>query len=1078
MKFSSTLLIPMLFLSNASHVHSTITLGFMESLECRFVELAVDLPNDQSAFEAKCQSEDGELFTVDDNNHVLPDLGENGLNIMHNSGRYQITFTNIMVNNAPVITTTPTTRIASLIDLETQEEVDIGSFAVEENGRRRIVAEEEDMIVRRRLGKVQGESTMAIVRVSGKNGIQPLKSVDGLANTFFGINNPNGQYFARRYELCSFGKKTFVPASDSLGNFVNGVTEIEITSIITGKNVHSVVNKIILALEAKFTYHLFNKFDNVVFVMPYGSTFNEGGTPDWMAFAYINQYLSVFNDQNVVYLSHQVHEVGHNLGLLHSSHDDQDYGDQSGIMGYGYTEEGAPQMCFNGAKSWFLGWYNDKAIEIDLDSISRRSIYLSFFGDYARVPTRSSTDVVLIKIGHYYMIYNLKKGINVGTKEFGNSVTVTYNDSFNELSVSKAALNEGQPYNLGGGFNFQFCAKTTTSSGVDQAQISLHRNGESSTCGSSFDSYLVEEENIRPEPQPTPDATNRPLPAVNPRPPSTPTPYPTRMPTKVPSTPEPTWIIFDGTCHACDDRPMDWFSYLGCAHEDSAYVIQTKCNKNGSWRSNKYCQLTCFQAGFGYDGDNCCRTSTGDIEPTPGPTAAPTAFPTHLPTPPPPTPAPTVAPIPDPTPEPTLSARQVGCADDEMAILVEIFTVNAPPNEIQWMLKERGLENPVAFHPGYASQGNYEHFYCMPPKEYEFHLQSSPVENDGYFVLSVDDEQYNEGPLKHFEVDYIHGACGDGEARFEFVFETGKRPDTVRWSLMDSSTGDEIYSGGPWGLFAGRSLSFFWSTCLDVNVCYTMLVESSNYDIAQTQYVGLSDDDGGGHYEVSFDSESIIISSFPEGNEEATTFGQCNFVPQEAMPTGVFGCFSGSSLVELENGKRNIRMQDAQIGDAVLTQDGSYEEIYSFGHINPKQIAEFVQLQTKSTTLELTSDHLLWLKGGFIPASLVKVGDILSNGEAIVKRQMVQRRGVYAPFTSSGTIVVNDVVCSTYITMQPDSAYMKVGIFVTPISWHWMDWMGEQLLLQLNLVNNHPQQYTVEGISVVRGAVVLPMVKW
>merc|ERR1712113_1245419 len=108
-------------------------------------------------------------------------------------------------------------------------------------------------------------------------------------------------------------------------------------------------------------------------------------------------------------------------------------------------------------------------------------------------------------------------------------------------------------------------------------------------------------------------------------------------------------------------------------------------------------------------------------------------------------------------------------------------------------------------------------------------------------------------------------------------------------------------------------------------------------------------------------------------------------------------CFSGDSTVELEDGKQ-MRMRDVQIGDAVLTKDGTYETIYSFGHVNPTQLANFVQLQTKSSTVELTNDHMIWVQDQqqYIPASSVTVGQVLSNGESIVKRRIVQRQGVYA----------------------------------------------------------------------------------
>ena len=52
-----------------------------------------------------------------------------------------------------------------------------------------------------------------------------------------------------------------------------------------------------------------------------------------------------------------MHDVGHNLGLGHSNEGAEEYGDESCIMGSGFSEEDGALICNNGAKSWQLGWY-------------------------------------------------------------------------------------------------------------------------------------------------------------------------------------------------------------------------------------------------------------------------------------------------------------------------------------------------------------------------------------------------------------------------------------------------------------------------------------------------------------------------------------------------------------------------------------------------------------------------------------------------------------------------------------------------------------------------------------------------
>ena len=36
------------------------------------------------------------------------------------------------------------------------------------------------------------------------------------------------------------------------------------------------------------------------------------------------------------------------------------------MMGYSYASVGAPSMCFNGHKTWLLGWVSDKSASVDI----------------------------------------------------------------------------------------------------------------------------------------------------------------------------------------------------------------------------------------------------------------------------------------------------------------------------------------------------------------------------------------------------------------------------------------------------------------------------------------------------------------------------------------------------------------------------------------------------------------------------------------------------------------------------------------------------------------------------------------
>lgn len=155
------------------------------------------------------------------------------------------------------------------------------------------------------------------------------------------------------------------------------------------------------------------------------------------------------------------------------------------------------------------------------------------------------------------------------------------------------------------------------------------------------------------------------------------------------------------------------------------------------------------------------------------------------------------------------------------------------------------------------------------------------------------------------------------------------------------------------------------------------------------------------------------------------------------------GCFSGDTTVYTPEGKK--LMKDLQVGDKVLTgsHKDSYQTVYSFGHKAPATVGHFVKIfvtvdgnggHKKHQPIEITGEHLLYLKDQPHPvrADAVKVGDILlglGEGSAqITKLSTVQKEGLYAPLTAAGSIVVNGLVASTYISHQQDAPFfVQIG---------------------------------------------------
>jgi hypothetical protein len=84
-------------------------------------------------------------------------------------------------------------------------------------------------------------------------------------------------------------------------------------------------------------------------------------------------------------------QIGHNLGYGHSN-EKGTYRDQTGMMGYSYSSDDGPLMCFNSAKSWQTGWYTEKSRIVQAGDCFEENLY--GIADY----NNTASSFVLVKI--------------------------------------------------------------------------------------------------------------------------------------------------------------------------------------------------------------------------------------------------------------------------------------------------------------------------------------------------------------------------------------------------------------------------------------------------------------------------------------------------------------------------------------------------------------------------------------------------------------------------------------------------------------------------------------------------------
>ncbi|KAL7533016.1 hypothetical protein ACHAXR_012609 [Thalassiosira sp. AJA248-18] len=347
-----------------------------------------------------------------------------------------------------------------------------------------------------------GDRTLLVVRVRGADATtSPSEST--LNDNWFGTNT-DPHNLKSQYAACSYNKLTFSPVT-SIGT--DGVVTVTIANTISGASDGTIRNAVTAKLRA--TYGTDSGLaDHVALCLPAGTS---GG---WIEYAYIHSWLSVFNNNWCNYLSIQVHEIGHNLGYDHSGEGSNEYGDQSGMMGYSYSSDDGNVMCFNGAKSWLTGWYTDKSVTVEPTATDGNECYEGALYGVADYGTATSNVLVKINNGsnpHAFINFNRQNGINSGTREAGNQVTVTTARDGYSPSNLVAKLNAGGAYS--GRFGGKDMVVTVNSISTDGggrqfASVLIAENGVTS-CGAT--SSPTKSPTVAPTTPPTPAPTPSPV---------------------------------------------------------------------------------------------------------------------------------------------------------------------------------------------------------------------------------------------------------------------------------------------------------------------------------------------------------------------------------------------------------------------------------------------------------------------------------------------------------------------------------------------------------------------------------------
>ena len=128
---------------------------------------------------------------------------------------------------------------------------------------------------------------------------------------------------ASQYGACSHGKLNIVKAPNQTAGGLtinNGVVTVTLPTSVTAGDV-TMRNAITSALQTAFGQPPYQLVDHLMYCLP-------PGTMGGVAYAFMNSWMSVYNDDWCNSVSAQLHEVGHNLDFGHSNEGTTEYGDQ------------------------------------------------------------------------------------------------------------------------------------------------------------------------------------------------------------------------------------------------------------------------------------------------------------------------------------------------------------------------------------------------------------------------------------------------------------------------------------------------------------------------------------------------------------------------------------------------------------------------------------------------------------------------------------------------------------------------------------------------------------------------------
>eukprot|EP00547_Thalassionema_nitzschioides_P014090 CAMPEP_0194244646 /NCGR_PEP_ID=MMETSP0158-20130606/11666_1 /TAXON_ID=33649 /ORGANISM="Thalassionema nitzschioides, Strain L26-B" /LENGTH=846 /DNA_ID=CAMNT_0038980195 /DNA_START=88 /DNA_END=2625 /DNA_ORIENTATION=+ len=419
--------------------------------------------------------------------------------------------------------------------------------------------------------------------------------------------------------------------------------------------------------------------------------------------------------------------------------------------------------------------------------------------------------------------------------------------------------------------------------------------------------------------------------------------------------------------------------------------------------------------------------------------------------------------------------RVFPCASDESTMVLSVVFDNDPdPFQVAYSYYDiendekdwRQLKSQDDDSDGFANS-RFTRTICMPNQElFGFHLVDEDergFRSGGYMQLKLNGERLElttEFDREWQSTFVVAQKCKPSQVQLTLELDPWRFNDeTPSWEIRDLSRNRRAV--------VSRDTTRDWSDAAFRKLYHQVCLEGGGTEYEFTLY----GDNNGGFAELRLGPTVLYTHDDGRFDEETTieivTLGggdwtSGGFIGQ-APPAPIGACVSGATRVHHET-QGWIPLSEIQIGDRIETTTTSssggkiqFEPVYAFGHYQPTVVGDsFLELTFRSgSSLQISPDHLVFVAGETtpIPAKDLSVGQsvVLSSSSGsitttttttrLVRIQTnIAAKGIYAPFTPSGTLVVeHGLVLSNYISLErytkniPLHYHHAVAHFVTGI---------------------------------------------